>query len=270
MKKSPYDKLLELSTTSSLLSSVQNLAEWDQETYMPKDAIGIRSSQIEMLASLVHKSRTSKQFAKALDNLIDIDTAEIKDDKLSPAQIAALREWRRDYLKSVKLPSSFVKQYARTVSTASHVWKTAKSHNDFRSFAPYLEKVISLSRKKADILGFKDHPYDALLDLYEPEMKSSYLTPLFEKLKQPLKQLLRDIKAKPIINEAFLYRHCPQHKQMAFCEKILHKMGFHQLDSSRFRSFCTPFLFRSSSKRHAHDDTCSSRQYFIRHFCGAA
>lgn len=240
MKNQPYAKLFELSKQFYLLNSVQSLVEWDQETYMPKDAIEQRSSQIELLAHYVHKNRTSKQFAKALDALIDIETGEIKDDKLSSPQMAALREWRRDYVKAVKLPSSFVKRYAKTVSTASHVWKTAKQHNDFRSFAPYLEKVVSLCRKKADILGFQEHPYDALLDLYEPEMKTSYLTTLFEKLKVHLKELLRAIMSKPQFQEGLLYKECPKINQLEFCNKLLHAMGFDDA-SSRLDLSAHPF-----------------------------
>ncbi len=237
---SAYDKLLTLSKAITLMSSVEGLLDWDQETYMPKDAIEIRSLQIELLASLVHRQRTSKAFAKALSALIDIETGEVNDDRLTSAQIAALREWRRDFQKAVKLPNVFVKQFAKTISTACHVWKTAKEHNDFKAFAPHLEKVVSLSRKKADILGFKEHPYDALLDLYEPEMKASILTPLFSKLKLPLTQLLKDINVKTPFFEDFLYRHCPRHKQLEFSHKILHKMGFHP-STSRLDTSAHPF-----------------------------
>jgi hypothetical protein len=68
--------------------------DWDQETYMPKEAIEARSLQIELLASLAHRQKTSKAFAKALSALIDMETGEISDDRLTTAQIAALREWR--------------------------------------------------------------------------------------------------------------------------------------------------------------------------------
>jgi carboxypeptidase Taq len=237
---SAYDKLLTLSKTTTLMNSVEGLLDWDQETYMPKDAIEIRSQQIELLASLVHRQRTSKGFAKALSALIDIETGEVSDTRLNSAQIAALREWRRDFQKAVKLPNVFVKQFAKTTSTASHVWKTAKEHNDFKSFAPHLEKVVSFSRKKADILGFKEHPYDALLDLYEPEMKTSILTPLFSKLKLPLTQLLKNINIKTPFHEDFLYRHCPRHQQLEFSHKILHKMGFHS-STSRLDTSAHPF-----------------------------
>ena len=159
MPLSAYDKLHSLSKTTALLDSIQNLLDWDQETYMPKGAIELRSSQIELMASHVHRQCTSKAFAKALSALIDIKTGEIVDSNLSLPQIAALHRWRRDYLQAVKLPNAFVKKFAKTTSAASHAWQTAKEHNDFMAFAPHLEKVVSLSRKKADILGFTEHPY---------------------------------------------------------------------------------------------------------------
>lgn len=237
---SAYDKLHRLSKTIALMSSVESLLDWDQEIYMPKDAIEIRSQQRELLASHVHRQKTSRSFSNALSSLIDIESGEVKDERLSSAQMAALREWRRDFQKAVKLPNAFVKQFAKTTSTASHVWKTAKEHNDFKAFAPYLEKVVNLSRKKADILGFNDHPYDALLDLFEPEMKTSVLTPLFGKLKLPLIQLLKDINSKTPFKEDFLYRHCSRHKQLEFSHKILHKMGFHTA-TSRLDTSAHPF-----------------------------
>jgi carboxypeptidase Taq len=220
--------------------SVEALLDWDQETHMPKDAIDIRSQQIELMASWIHRQKTSKGFVKALSTLIDVETGTIVDERLSLAQIAALREWRRDYLLSAKLPNAFIKQFAKTTSSATHVWKTAKEHNDFKAFSPYLEKVVSLSRKKADVLGFKEHPYDALLDLYEPEMKISTLNLLFSKLKLPLTQLIKDISIKPPFVEDFLYRHCPKHKQLEFSHKILYKMGFH-LSTSRLDISAHPF-----------------------------
>ena len=85
-----------------------------------------------------------------------------------------------------------------------HVWQKAREHNSFKEFAPHLEKIVQLSRKKADLLGYQEHPYDALLDLYEPEMKTSFLTPLFAKLKLTLTQLLKEIEAKPQIQDQFL------------------------------------------------------------------
>lgn len=240
MPTSAYDKLHALSKSTAIMDSIHTLLDWDQETYMPKGAIEIRSQQSEMMASLVHRQKTSKSFAKALSALIDLETGEIVDSNLTPPQIAALRQWRKDYLRAIKLPNAFVKQFAKIASAASHAWQSAKEHNDFKAFAPYLEKVVSLNRKKADILGYTEHPYDALLDLYEPDTKTSFLTPLFTKLKLSLTQLLKDITSKPPFQEDFLHRHCPVFKQLDFSHKILHKMGFHT-STSRLDTAAHPF-----------------------------
>ena len=118
------------------MNSIHYLLDWDQETYMPKDAIELRSSQIEIMASLVHRQKTSKGFAKALSALIDIEMGDVADSKLSPPQIAALQQWRKDYVRAVKLPNAFVKQFAKTTSAASHVWQSAKEHNDSDRLLP--------------------------------------------------------------------------------------------------------------------------------------
>jgi carboxypeptidase Taq len=241
-KKNAYAKLHDLSRNAAVLSSVYQLLEWDQETYLPSEGISYRARQIEALATLVHKEKTSPRFAKALDQLIAIDTGEIQDDRLSPAQIAALKRWRRDYLKAVKLPPSFVKAFAQTTSQAIHTWASARKKSDFSLFAPFLEKIVALSRKKADFLGFKEHPYDALLDGFEPEMTTAFLIPLFSNLKIALTDLLKKIHIKAPPSDSFLQGDFSHAKQLAFARKLLSAMGFHpssaRLDESN-HPFCS-------------------------------
>ncbi len=202
------------------------LLEWDQETYMPKRAIENRSSQVELIASLQHKERTSKAYTDALSALIDLETATILDPNLSKEQQAAVREWRRDYIQAVKLPTSFVEEFANASSAATHAWIDAKESNDFKSFQPHLEKVVELCRKKTEILGYDNHPYDALIDCFEPTMTTKELTTLFERLKVPLTVLLKKIQTKKEPNDAFLHKTCPRETQLAFGKSILKNMGF--------------------------------------------
>lgn len=225
MKKDLYTQLHEISKTATLLNSTSNLLQWDQETYMPPEGIGLRSLQIEQLASLVHKQKTGGAFSKALGKLINIETGEIYDASLSPAQMAALREWRKDYIRDKKLPTAFVKKFAQTTSSGVFAWTQAKRHNSFKEFAPHLEKIISLSRKKADLLGFKEHPYDALLDLFEPEMTVAYLSPLFTSLKLSLTTLLQEIAVCPPVPVDCLHGDFPLAKQMHFSHRLLEAMG---------------------------------------------
>ncbi len=254
-----YAKLHQISKNAAVLNAVQQLLDWDQETYMPSDAIGLRSLQNELLASLVHKQRTGPAFAKALAKLVDLSSGALLDTSLSPPQIAAVREWRRDYLQDKKLPASFVKTFAKTTSNATHAWAKAKKSGKFREFSPFLEKIVKLCRKKADLLGYKDHPYDALLDIYEPDMTVSYLNPLFDRLKTSLTQLLKAISARPAPDQSFLYGNdsFSKEKQLEFSHVLLKAMGFDP-KTSRLDQTMHPFcamLHPTDTRMTTHLDT---------------
>lgn len=267
--KDNYSKLHELSKTAALLHSIYYLLEWDQETYMPEQAIGVRSMQAELMANLEHKQKTGPAFGKALAKLIDLESGAILDSSLSPEKRAALREWRRDYLKQKKLPASFVKNFTQTTVRSVHAWQAAKAQNKFREFAPHLNKIVTLLRKKADRLGYADHPYDALLDLYEPEMTTAYLTPLFSRLKNVLTQLVKTIHAAQAPREDFLFGNFPGEKQIEFGHLLLKAMGFDpktsRLDQS-VHPFCTGLHPKDTRMTtHLHRDSLMSCIFSVIH-----
>jgi carboxypeptidase Taq len=220
-----YQQLLKLCQTRALLDSISNLLEWDLETHMPAQAIEQRAAHMELMASLTHKEKTSKKFARALGKLIDIETGQIKDTSLSAPHQAALVEWRRDYLRDIKLPAAFVRKFAQTTSSSAHAWKKAKERNNFSLFLPHLKKIVSLCRKKADILGYQEHPYDALVNFFEPEMKTSTLTALFSRLQPPLSALVQAIQKKPG-PQISLKGSYDASKQLDFALHVLRAMGF--------------------------------------------
>ncbi len=242
-KQNPYEKLTKLSKRAAIYASISHLLAWDQETKMPKEAIGLRCEQNELITSLIHKEQTSPEFAKTLCSLIDIETGAILDPTLSPRQMAALREWRRDYLHASKLPTKFVEEFAKATSAANHVWQEARPKSDFKTFQPHLEKIVELNQKKADILGYQDHPYDALVDSFEPEMNTATLATLFERLKFPLMTLLKMIQTKPDPDVSFLEKDYPHKKQIDFSKQLLIDMGFEKgfsrLDESA-HPMCVP------------------------------
>ncbi|MBI2743745.1 MAG: carboxypeptidase M32 [Chlamydiales bacterium] len=235
-----YTKFHELSKTVALLHSIHQLLEWDQEIYMPPGAIEARALQVELIAGLSHKQKTSPAYAKALGKLIDLASGEILDKTLPPEKMAALREWRRDYLNEKKLPQAFVKNFAKITSAGVHAWAEARKQNNFSLFAPHLEKIVKISRKKAELLGYKAHPYDALLDLYEPGMTSAQLSPLFARLKSSLTQLVKEIKARPAPREDFLHGSFSPEKQNEFSQILLKAMGFDK-ETSRLDLSVHPF-----------------------------
>jgi carboxypeptidase Taq len=242
-KKTPYDQLCDLSREISTWVSISNLLEWDQETYMPSDAIEFRSFQNSLVTSHAHKIKISAKYTKLLKSLINIETGAILDPSLTDPQKAALQAWRRDYCRAIKLPNSFVKNLVSTTTKACAAWSEAKRASNFKKFAPHLEKIVKLNQKKAAYIGFQQSPYDALIDLYEPECTVAKLVPLFDSLKAGLKTILQKITSKPPTNPSFLKQYFDPVAQFEFGKLILHAMGFRP-NTSRFdlsaHPFCTP------------------------------
>jgi carboxypeptidase Taq len=251
-----YQKLQEISRYAKTLAGVASLLEWDHETYMPPGASEIRGEQLKALAGLIHKEKTSNKFAKALGKLIHLETGKLTGKGLKNEQKAALREWRRDFLKDTALPQKFVKEFAKLTSESQSVWRNAKQKNDFSLFTPSLEKIVAMCRKKADYLGYQDHPYDALLDLYEPEATTREIGKEFADLKQGIVSLLKKIKGSKQIDDSFLYGKFPHDKQLAFGKKILDAMGYDaakgrlDLSTHPFSSSCHPTDSRITTRIH--------------------
>ena len=248
-----YQQLFNLSKNTRTLQGIVSLLDWDQETYMPPGAAGIRAEQLKTMAGLIHREKTSRKFASALSKLIDISSGKLIAKDLEPAQIASVKEMRRDYLHDTALPERFVEEFAKVTSQAIGAWRTAKNENAFQKFAPFLERIVELCRKKADFLCYQDHPYDALLDLYEPEVKTNEVAVLFSQLRSTLTPLIQKIAKQPV-DEKFLYGNWDTAKQMDFSQKLLDAMGYDR-DKGRVDFSAHPF----SASSHPSDSRITTR-----------
>lgn len=254
-KKIPaYEDLKEQSVEIRTLQSILTLLHWDQETYMPPGGIEPRSKQIALLSSLIHDKHTGKKYRAALEKLISINTGKVKIKGLSREKQVALREWHREFLRMDKLPTSFVREFAQTTSEAGPIWSTAKKQNNFKLFAPFLEKIIALNQKKAELFGFDDHPYDALLKSYEPCMTTKRVAAIFSNLKKELKALLKKISEAKQIDDRFLHRKVPDATQMGLARQFLAKLPM-EPEYSRIDISNHPF----SLALHPHDSRITTR-----------
>ncbi len=179
---------------TALLSTSNNLLDWDQETQMPAGGLDWRARQQALIARMVHERSSSHERGDLI--------AAVEGDKgaMADAATAALvREARRDYMKATKLPASLVEEMAKTSSVAKHEWAEARAASDFKRFAPWLEKLVGLLRAQADCYGFaKDgERWDALADLYEPGCTAKYVAGVFDPLRPRLQKLIAEIKSAP-------------------------------------------------------------------------
>lgn len=190
---SKYADLCKLLREASTLNSVASLISWDQETYMPQNGAEGRSEQSSILAGIIHERRTSKRVGDLIGECLS--DSKITSD---PRAAANVREMKRDYDLATKLPGSLVEELARTASLSQQVWKEAREKSDFAKFRPMLEKMIELTRKKAECYGVPKggELYDALLDEYEPNARAQDIEAVFVPLRKELTDLVAQVAAK--------------------------------------------------------------------------
>ncbi|WP_342265754.1 carboxypeptidase M32 [Cardinium endosymbiont of Philonthus spinipes] len=235
-----YENFVERFSHVRLLHQIEALLGWDQQTYMPAGAIDMRAKQLAYIAGLAHREATSSSYRDALAQMIDIDTESIKLEGLSLTAQSNLKQWCKDFKKTIKLPQDFVKAYYATTTTATEVWKKAKQTANFDLFSPWLQKVVDLNREKANLLGYVDGPYDALIDLYEPGVTAATLSTLFSDLASFLSDIVGKTNGKDSPYNCYFDHPFAQETQMQFGYLLLKAMGIGH-ENSRLDCAAHPF-----------------------------
>lgn len=219
----PYRDLLARVREARLLSSCMSLLEWDERTYMPHNGAAHRAEQLGLLAGMVHQKGTDPRIGELLDR----SEEALRGMSADAAEVACVREVRRAYDRSRKLPQELVEEIARTRTLAESAWAGARAKSDFPAFRPWLEKIVGLKRREAEILAAGGDLYDALLDDYEPGETSAGLITLFAALRDELVPLVAAIQGsgrRP--DTALLQRDFPVDRQERFGRAAAAAIGF--------------------------------------------
>jgi len=204
------------------LRAVATVLRWDQETLMPPGGANGRALQLATLARLAHEQFTSDVTRRLLDAA---DGAARGADPASD-DAALVRMTRRDLERASKLPPEFVAEQRRVAAVAMHVWRDAREANDFAAFRPHLERVFQLARREADYIGFTGHPYDALVDLYDPGMTARELETLFGRLLEVIVPMVRSIATRGTAGPDVLDAEFDEAAQRTFALEIVQAFGY--------------------------------------------
>jgi carboxypeptidase Taq len=205
------------------LEAAARVLEWDQMTYMPPGGTAARAEQLATLRKTAHALFVSDEIGRLLEEL----QAEAADLDYDSDEASLVRVTARDYERKRKIPVSLIAEMARVTALAQEAWVQARAEAKYPHFQPHLQKVVDLNIQLAEALGYKDRIYDALLDLFEPEMKTAQVIRVFDELKAGLVPLVRAIaEKKDAVDDAILYCDYDGEKQWAFGLEVLRQMGF--------------------------------------------
>jgi carboxypeptidase Taq len=199
------------------------LLGWDQRTHMPPGGAQSRAEQLATLQRLSHQHFTDPGIGKLLEQI-----APLADDPSDESDDACLvRVVRRDYERATKLPADFVSAWARARAIGNKTWEEARRESNFGKFRPHLEEQIDFAHRAAEYLGYTDHPYDALLDGFEPGMTTAQVKTLFAELKDGTVPLLRAIVASGVeIDDSILHQPFDESKQEQFGIGVTRRFGY--------------------------------------------
>lgn len=196
---------------------------WDQEVYLPEKAAGHRAQQIATLAGIAHELATSNELADLLERL-DADNSLAFDERRN------VEESKKHLERRKKLPTQFVVQLTGAVSQAYQAWMRARSANDgngdFSVYVPALERLVDLKREETTYIGYTDHPYDALIDEFEPGEKTADVTELFADVRRQLVGFVKEIHHHPQVPDEWMFAHYDKDKQWNFGLELLKQMGY--------------------------------------------
>jgi carboxypeptidase Taq len=219
------------------LRQILNVLEWDQNVSMPPGGSEARGQQLATLGRIAHEKATSEEVGKLIEDLKQEGSDPDSDDA------ALIRVSAREYDKATRVPAEFISKHAIATTKAFEAWVEARSKSDFSIFRPHLEKVVELSQEYISFFPPAAHPYDTLLNDYEPGMKTADVQEIFDNLRPKQVKLLKAINSVKQVKDDFLYKKYNEKKVWDFGEAIITKFGY---DWSRGRQDKAPHPFQTT------------------------
>jgi carboxypeptidase Taq len=183
------NKFKRLDEKISHFTDILGLLGWDQKTKAPKKGRPLFAKAIATLSAEAFSLSISEEMGKCLSELSQPEIYHQLDDSIK----AAIRVRKRAYEKLKRIPKEEYQQYVILTTTSNQIWEEARANNNFSLFEKSLENIVEFKKKFADYYGYEGHPYNALLDEYEPDLTIEKLDPLFSTLKEHTIELLKRI-----------------------------------------------------------------------------
>ena len=193
--------------------------EWDQETYLPPKGADARSRQLASLTEIAHEEGIDTGLGDLLQELRQ--RGDLEDEQRRNVELSL-----EDYTKQKRFSPAFIRRLSETCSRSFHSWLQARNANSFQLFKEDLEQLVALKKEEAELAGYQQHPYNALLDNFEKGCTTNLLDEVFNTVREPLKSLLDRIAARPQVDDAFLHDLYPRNAQWDFGMHIIRQLGF--------------------------------------------
>ncbi len=218
MADARFDELLRRLGAISDLERAGFLLGWDEQTKMPPLGAAARAEQRATVARVAHELATAPELGELLDELRGFE-AECDPDSF---EASVLRVARRDYEKERRVPPELQSKLTRAASHGYAAWLRARAEADFEILRPHLERRLELMHEYIACHAPYDDPYDVLLDVHEPGLRTGDVERVFARLKDELAPLVAGVDP---VDDSCLRGHFAPEGQRAFALEVMERWG---------------------------------------------
>jgi len=204
------------------LNHAAALVNWDERVCMPEGGVAAHGEMLATVRRLAHEKFTSDEVGRLIERAkAELNGSNPDSDDYKKVAVAA-----RDYERATRVPGEFIAEMARASSTGHEAWRAAREQADFRIFEPHLSRMFDLKRRYVEFFQPLSHPYDALLDDFEPGTLTADVLGMFDALRPRQVALIRAIRDARPVDDGFMRLPYPEKDILSFALKVVSAFGF--------------------------------------------
>ena len=135
---------------------------------MPRGGAETRAEGLATLERLSHELFVRDEIGELLERLAP-EVADLDPDSDEACLVAVTR---RDWEKARRVPTELRGEMTKLASEGMEAWAVARENDDYTSFRPWLDRALELKHRYIACFPEANEPYDALLDDFEPGMRT--------------------------------------------------------------------------------------------------
>lgn len=229
------EEFKKLTERINALSVANSMLHWDMATGAPKGGNASRAKFMGLIAAESFSLMISDEMKGYLEEL-EKNLGEQNDEMK-----ALYREFKKVYESNKKIPAYEMQKYNELTANAQQLWEEAKESNNYSLFAPTLNELIQYNKRFIEYRGYEGHPYNTLLNDYEPGMTVEKLDEFFSKMKSTIVPLLKKVtESKKHIDTSFINRPVTKEKQEKISALLMRKLGY-DLNRGMLKESAHPF-----------------------------
>lgn len=231
MKQNKQEYFLNYQKEVESLGYAMNMLSYECSSDAPKKSIPYTQEVIGVLGKKLIELQSNPKVLKFME--------ETNEHEFEGIVKESFIKHRKDVMKEKGIPQEVKEEYYKLQPLSEKAWMEAKEKNDFSIYAPYLQKMIDLTKKR---VGFYegDNLFNKVLNEREEGTSMELYEPLFIKIKERIVPLLKQIASKEQRDSACIEVFVEKKKQEELLIELQGIYGFDQ-EAGKMSASAHPF-----------------------------